>query len=152
MTTLRQHLMIGLTVCSLGVASFATHAQEAPAGAAPGHARFAERLATHQAKLHDKLKLTAEQEPAWNTYVAAIAPPAGAAPIDRAAFAQLSAPEKMEKWLTLSKEHIVLQENHLAALKTFYAVLTPEQKSVFDHHASAGWHGMRGREHGPAMH
>ncbi|MES2739525.1 MAG: hypothetical protein V4754_01035 [Pseudomonadota bacterium] len=95
MTTLRQHLMIGLTVCSLGVAHFAAQAQEAPAAAARGQARFAEGRARHQAKLHEQLKLSAEQEPAWNTYVAAIAP-AAAPPDERAALAHLSAPEKME--------------------------------------------------------
>ncbi|MES2739526.1 MAG: Spy/CpxP family protein refolding chaperone [Pseudomonadota bacterium] len=49
--------------------------------------------------------------------------------------------------MTLSKARIALQESHLAALKTFYAVLTPEQKAVFDQHAWPAGHGRRHAAH-----
>ncbi|MEG0885841.1 MAG: Spy/CpxP family protein refolding chaperone, partial [Janthinobacterium sp.] len=104
-----------------------------------------------QARLHDKLKLTAAQEPAWATFTAANAPkkPMGDWKAKREAMAKLSAPERMEQWIAMSKERIASQESRLASLKTFYAVLTPEQKKVFDDSVPGGKHGgMRGRHHG----
>lgn len=115
-----------------------------PMGAGPG--KYAERIEKRQAALHDKLKLTAAQEPAWNAFIAASAPKLPAARPDRAALAQLSAPERAEKRHELHKQMLAHQETRLAALKTFYAQLTPEQQKTFDeatrrHHGRAGHHG-----------
>jgi len=54
-----------------------------------------------------------------------------------------SAPERCEKWIDKSKQHIGLQETRLAALKIFYAVLTPEQQKVFDDNVPGGEHGPK---------
>ncbi len=171
--TVRKHLIVALSVLGMGAASLTVHAQQAPAGApaatnpkaAPDGPRAhrgehrgehrgnpAERMAKYQARLHDKLKLTAAQEPAWTTFTAASAPkkPAGDWKAKREAFAKLSAPERMEQWIAMSKERIAGQESRLASLKTFYAVLTPEQQKVFNDSMPGGKHGgMRGhRGHG----
>lgn len=106
-----------------------------------------EEMAKRQAALHDQLKLTAAQEPAWKAYLAAIAPSQTDKPWgDRAAMDKLSAPERMEKHLAMMKEHEARAEAHLAALKTFYATLTPAQRATFDKatshaHAHHGPHG-----------
>lgn len=170
--TVRKHLIVALSVLGMGAASLTVHAQQAPASApaatsnpkaAPDGPRAhrgerggehrgergnpAERMAKYQARLHDKLKLTAAQEPAWATFTAANAPkkPAGDWKAKREAFAKLSAPQRMEQWIALSKERIAGQESRLASLKTFYAVLTPEQQKVFDNSVPGGKHGgMRG--------
>lgn len=166
--TVRKHLIVALSVLGMGAASLTVHAQQAPAStpatsaasnpkAAPDGPRAhrgergnpAERMAKYQARLHDKLKLTAAQEPAWTTFTAASAPkkPAGDWKAKREAFATLSAPERMEQSIAMSKERIAGQESRLASLKTFYAVLTPEQQKVFNDSVPGGKGGHRG--HGP---
>jgi len=138
MNTLRKSLIIGMTVIGLSSAMGA-QAQEATT---PHHrayaatkfdpAKRAEHVAQRQQKLHDALKLTAAQEPAWATYIAAMKPQTPVGRADRVSFKDLPAPERMEKALERQKEHLAKQESRLAALKTFYAVLTPEQQKAFD--------------------
>jgi hypothetical protein len=158
MNVLRKSILIGFTV--LGMA--AAHAQDTtpPAGrhsagerAEHMQAKMADMFAKRQAKLHDLLKLTAQQEAAWSTYQAAIKPaPMSGTPPDHAAFAKLPAPERMAKMLDFSKQHQAKMEAHLAALTAFYGQLTTEQKAVFDKHSMGGMHGGHrggwGRHHG----
>ena len=177
--TVRKHLIVAMSVLGMGTASLTVHAQQAaasaPAASAPANARVVpeghrggprgehrgergnhgERMAKYQARLHDKLKLTAAQEPAWTAFKAANAPkkPNGDWKAKREAFARLSAPERMEQWIAMSKERIAGQESRLASLKTFYAVLTPEQKKVFDDSVPGGKDGgMRGHHRGHGGH
>lgn len=171
MKTLQKQLLIGLTVLGMGSVSLAARADDnygghewhQDGGHGRGHDRghmMAERMAHFQAHLHDRLKLTAAQEPAWNAYLAAVKPqmPAkGAADAHQAPgagmkeFAALPAPQKMEKMLEMQKKHEAMQEHHLAALKTFYATLTPEQQKTFDHSLMMGMH-HRHHEHGRHHH
>lgn len=85
-----------------------------------------------QAELHDKLKLSANQEGAWKTYTDAtmknLTPPKRTG-MD---FDSMTAPQRMEKGLEFMKERQSRMEAQLGALKTFYAGLTPEQQKVFD--------------------
>ena len=147
MNVLRKSILIGFTV--LGMA--AAHAQDTTppagrhdAGAHAEHmqAKMADMFAKRQARLHDLLKLTAQQESAWATYQAAIkpAPMSGARP-DRAAFRKLPAPERMAKMIDFSKQRQAKMEAHLTALTAFYAQLTPEQKAVFDERGMGGKRG-----------
>jgi Spy/CpxP family protein refolding chaperone len=101
----------------------------------------------HLERLHDKLKLTAAQETAWKKF-AAHEPLRGKADRpDPAEMEKLNAPQRMEKGI----EHMRAMEKnmteHLAALKQFYAVLTPEQQKAFDQHmpgfGDRGKHGGR---------
>lgn len=163
MNTLHKSLLIGMTVLGLGSAGFTAQAQEQNAAGRHGHAvsqeeraarhaehraKFAAHLAQRQAKLHEQLKLTAAQEPAWQAYIAATAPQPVAARAERSSYAQLSAPERMEKRLEMAKQHLAKQEARLAALKTFYAVLTPEQQKTFDSATARQGRG-HGRHHMP---
>ncbi|MFZ6645501.1 Spy/CpxP family protein refolding chaperone [Undibacterium sp. TJN25] len=157
MKSLKNKFFIGLTALTMTAGAYA---QSASAPAAPtaapvakhagmDRAKWAEkmkaRMAKHQAELHAKLKLTAAQEPAWKTFIDATAP--GPMPMhkpeDRKAFDKLNTPDRMEKGLQMMKEHQAKMEAHLAALKTFYAVLTPEQQKTFDA-AHRHMHGHRG--------
>jgi hypothetical protein len=163
MKTLPKQILIALTVLGMGSVSLAARADDNHQGGGHdwhqdgghGHHDMGERMAHFQARLHDHLKLTAAQEPAWNAYVAAIkpqAPAAGAAHQDHRAdwkaFAALPAPQKMEKMLDMQKKHEAMQEHHLAALKTFYATLTPDQQKTFDHSMMMGMHHRHhGRHH-----
>ena len=145
MTTLRKNIIIGLTVLGLGAASFTVQAQEAQPGM---HAKWAERAAQHQRKLHDLLKLTPSQDSAWASYTASARsahPRAGHG--ERGAWKTMTAPQRMEKHIEMAKQHIATMETRLAALNSFYAVLTPEQKKLFDAHSMG-----HGGEHGRQLH
>lgn len=73
---------------------------------------------------------------------------------DRAAMDKLSAPERMGTHLQMMKDNEARMSTQLAALKTFYATLTPEQQLVFNkqtmhgnwHHGHHGEHGERAAE------
>ena len=166
MNTLRKSILIGLTVIGMGATSVAalaeTSADQSPAAKhGDMHGKMGEMMAEHmakaQAKLHDELKLTAAQEPAWAAFTASMTPSMPAAPaakMDHEAMAKMSAPEHLEKMLARSKEHQAKMEAHLASLKTFYAALTPEQQKIMDKHVMRMMHrhmamrGMMMRHHG----
>ena len=93
------------------------------------HEKMMER---HHTLLHDALKLTTEQEPAWKKLMESEQPrPAlsGGQPED---WAKLNAPERAEKMLELSKARQVQMAEHVTALKAFYALLTPDQQKIFE--------------------
>lgn len=151
MNTLKKTLLAGLASLSLGAAMAPASAQDAEGR--HGHAAALEKMqsmrAAHfterTAKLHAALKLTAAQEPAWTAFVAAITPAAGAhTHPDRAAIAAMTAPERMEKHIAMAKARLATMEAHQAALKTFYAVLTAEQKKAFDENSIGGKNGPHG--------
>lgn len=168
MNAMRKSFMIGLTVLGMAATSMAAQAQDGKPedGKAqqqhrdhkPDPARMQEKMgeffAMQQARVHYQLKLTPAQEPAWNTYQAAIKPvmPAGPRP-DMKAWMATPAPDRMAKMIEMGKQHIATEESHLAALRTFYATLTPEQKKAFDHSMMGGHHrGHHGFGHGGGEH
>lgn len=82
--------------------------------------------------LHDKLKLTPEQETAWKSFHEKMKPTESRNRPDRSELASLHAPERREKMLSMMKEHENRMAERVAAVKEFYAVLTPEQQKLFD--------------------
>lgn len=100
----------------------------------------------HLAKLHDKLKLTAQQEPAWKKFTANNPMADKSLRPDPAEMAKLNAPQRLEKGLEHMKAMEAKMTEHLAALKEFYAVLTPEQQKIFDEETPHG--GMRDHRRG----
>jgi len=113
-------------------------------------AKRAQMHAKHLANLKAKLKITASQEAAWNTFADSMKPPAdmmGKRP-DRAEMEKLTTPERIDKMQALHKEHMAAMEammnKHAEATKAFYAVLSPEQQKTFDAEtAKMGPHGDR---------
>jgi Spy/CpxP family protein refolding chaperone len=172
MNTIRKNLVIAFTAAGLFGAAIGAQAQntapvegshahamtaeqrlakkaERQAKAGERHAKMAQKRAEHQAKLHDLLKLNAAQQPAWDAFVASRTPANKAerpARPDRAAWASLSAPQRMQKGIDLQKQRVARMEQRLAALNSFYAVLTPEQRKVFDEQ-SKGRKGGRHHQH-----
>lgn len=142
MKSLKNKFFIAAAVAGLGLSlNSGLYAQNMPT--ADGHAaapmehskmaeKMQERMSKHRAAIHDKLKLSAAQEPAWKSFVEATTPGQRPAAPDRKEMDKLNTPERMEKMLERFKEHQSRMEQHLAALKTFYAVLTPEQQKIFD--------------------
>ena len=101
------------------------------------------------AKLHDALKITPAQENAWNAFVASMQPRTHE-PHDRAAWANLTAPERMAKMIEHQKQRTDALEQRQAALDTFYSVLNADQKKTFDEKAARFGHGHgmhRGWQH-----
>ncbi|MBS1189395.1 MAG: hypothetical protein H6R10_1187 [Rhodocyclaceae bacterium] len=105
----------------------------------------AERMQQHRKALHDALKLTPDQEPAWKKFTESMQPMARPDRGQPGEWAKLTTPERADRMLEMSKQHQDRMATHVAALKDFYAVLTPEQKKTFDDfHA-----GPRGGRRGP---
>lgn len=158
MNSIRKHLLIGLAVLSIGGTSLAVQAQDSRAAGAAAtltqeqkHARWSERAAARQQKLREQLKLTASQDAAFASYIAARKPQRLGQKVERDAWKTMSTPARMELRLERARGRLTAMENQVAATKAFYAVLTPEQQKVFDENsARRGWgHGGRGhRGHG----
>lgn len=168
MNTVRKHVLIALAALSLGGAAFAADQQAvAPQGQHhqwsqqerdAHHAKMEEHMKERAQKLHDALQLSGSQEQAWNSFVASMKPAAGQHRGDWRGMAKLPAPERMRKAIEMSKQHTAMMESRLAALDSFYSVLTPQQKKVFDEQTSHGMgghgfghRGERGEHHEGAM-
>jgi protein CpxP len=158
MNKFRKSLLIGATALSVGSSAFIANAQTAPAeqnhgdratgehhrhGGAKSPEQMKEKMARRQAELRDKLNLNASQQSAWNLFAAAITPSGDWKRPDRAEWKNLSAPERLEKQLAMLKEREARMTSVLAATKTFYATLTPEQQKIFNENFM-----VRGHRHG----
>ncbi len=111
------------------------------------------RMAEHQAALKAELKLTAEQEPAWNAFVARTAPearPARQGP--REDWSKLTTPQRLDKMAAMKVERDARMAQRHDAIKSFYATLNAEQQKVFDAKQMKGFQraGMQG--HGQHHH
>ncbi len=131
-----------------------------------------ERMAKRQAELKAKLKITPAQEGAWTTFTAAMQPTAGGMmgmrhdPKVKADMDKLTTPERIDKMQAMRAERMKTMGAEMdkrgAATKAFYAVLSTEQKAVFDAVAMhggrhggqgmGGGHGGKGGEHGRMGH
>lgn len=153
MTSIRKHLIVGLSVLAMGTAAFTAHAQDGRPGATltkeQKQAKWSERAAARQQKLRETLKLTPSQDAAFASYMAARKPQARAERPSRDDWKTMPAPARMEARLAMAKARTGHMEAQLAALKSFYAVLTPEQQKLFDENSSRrGWGMRHGRGHG----
>lgn len=128
-----------------------------------------QRMDKRQAELKAKLKITPAQEGAWTTFAAAMKPPAGGMmgmrhdPKVKAEMEKLTTPERIDKMRAIRAERMATMNAEMdkrgAATKAFYAVLSSEQKAVFDavamrggRHGMGGDHGGRGEHGGKGEH
>lgn len=144
MSTLRKQLLVGLTALSLGIGAAA-----ASPGMGGGRHMDGEGYSEHRkermeqrlTELRGKLNLNAQQETAWNAYIAGMKPGERPARPTRAEMEKLSAPERMEQMharMKVGEQHMA---QRVAATRDFYAVLTPEQRKIFDESFPAGRYG-----------
>ncbi len=101
-------------------------------GGPGGPERHARMVEQHHQRLHDALKLTPEQESGWKKLMEtqdAMHRP-GRPPADD--WSKLTAPERADKMLAMSRAHNEQLSEHVGALKNFYASLSAEQKKTFD--------------------
>ena len=98
------------------------------------HAQMQKRMAERQAAFKAELKLTPEQEPAWNAFIARTQPQAGAAPRrgDREDWSKLTTPQRLDKMQALKAERDAALAKRIDAIKSFYAALNTDQQKVFD--------------------
>ncbi|PWF54853.1 Spy/CpxP family protein refolding chaperone [Massilia glaciei] len=169
MTTLRKILAIAMAALIMAGSGLAAHAHQGAhaGGTEPGarHAqmhgkgahgkgehgkgareKWAQRKAERQTRLHDALKLSAAQEPAWAAYQATLkrAPRDAAKGAGHGQRVALPAPARMERMIARQKARTMAMEARLPALGALYAALSPEQKKVFDEQRHGrGQHGKR---------
>ena len=146
---MKSRLSAVLLASTLSLTAIAAIADTAPWAGHSDTAR-AEKMYTHHiTELKTKLHITPDQESAWKTFAEALKPQPhdGKQRPDWKSLAQLSTPERIDQLHTLRLQHQTeentMHDQHDAAIKTFYAVLTPEQKKTFDsvhmqHHHD--WH------------
>jgi len=106
-----------------------------PMGSGPMHGPMGGGMMNHEAmqqNLHDQLKLTADQEGAWKTFIGSMKPPQSTPKDSTADWGKLTTPQRADKMLAMAKMHQQEMESHVKALKTFYAALTPAQQKIFD--------------------
>jgi protein CpxP len=105
------------------------------AGPMEGHGDHAAMMQHHIQHLRDVLQLTPAQEPALQALVAAMKPPEGLREKMKAeheAMAQLTTPQRLDRMKARMAEHEAMMDQHIAAVKHFYAQLTPAQQKAFD--------------------
>lgn len=106
----------------------------------PRFERMQQRMAQRQAELKEALQLTPAQESAWNAYTTAIKPQTPPR-IQAASEDGLTAPQRMERHLTLMQERQAQMTQRLQAMRQLYDTLSPEQRQTFDRfHQSHGRH------------
>jgi Spy/CpxP family protein refolding chaperone len=136
MTSYRALLSSLLLASSLGFAASPAVAMSHGCGPMNAAGDFmehrAKQMEQHHKKLHAALKLTPDQDAAWTKMTGSEQPMAKEEPGKAEDWAKLTTPERADKMLERMKAHQAQQVEHVAALKEFYAVLTPEQKKVFD--------------------
>lgn len=153
MKALSKAFVIGATIIGLGATALPAVAEEAPqhqyAATKFDPVKMQERMDEHAQRLHDALKITPAQEGAWQAYLSARKSNMPQHDqIDRAAMKEMPAPQRMEKHIEMAKARITRMESNLAATKTFYAALTPEQQKLFDEKTEhAGAHQRGGMMH-----
>ena len=111
-----------------------------------------QRMQHRMESLKRILQVTPNQEPAWDTFAAAMRP---AHPMmqwhQRGEFEHLATPERIDRLRQLRTERDAEMDRRGEATKVFYAQLTPAQQKAFDEISLKllkGGHGHRGRHHG----
>ena len=141
-----KRIMLSLAAVGLTTMALVAGAQEHMSGACKDaankadcmHAQMDRRMQEHEAKLHDSLKLTAAQEPAWKALTDSFHQQMTALEADHKAMPahsdmeKMSAPQRMENHINMMQKHIAAMQTQLAALKAFYAVLSPEQQATMN--------------------
>jgi Spy/CpxP family protein refolding chaperone len=147
MTRYRTLFSSALLASSLGIVAVPAVAMPPDCVAQPARGPFSEyhseRLEQHHKSLLAILKLTPAQEPAWNKLLEAERPQPRLEPAKAEDLAKLTTPERADRMLELMKAQEQHLSQHAAALKEFYATLTPEQRKGFDAYHSGLLDGKR---------
>lgn len=94
--------------------------------------RQQQRAAQRQERLKQILQITPAQEGAWSTWIASRQAGKSFQRGQRAEFAQLTTPERIDRMRTLRAARAAEADRRGEATKAFYAALTPAQQKAFD--------------------
>jgi len=94
--------------------------------------------AAHMDKLKAELKITPDQESAWQSFANTVKQQSESMKAWRktAQNTPQTAPDRMDRQVELMKQREAGMEAVAKAMRQFYAVLTPEQKAVLDKRAN----------------
>jgi len=120
-------------------------------GMGPGHGPMANvdpaaRADARLADLKAQLKITAEQDTAWQTFANAVKEQASGMQALRAQMqaGSATAPERMAQRASVMQQRAAGMTTMTKAFDALYGVLTPEQKTIADQHfGTMGPHGGR---------
>lgn len=143
MQSIFKPLLVGTLLATSAMLAQAQTAPAAPTGMQQPERmqqRMQERMASRLAALKTRLGLSAAQEGAWNTYLAAMQPPASGMMAgnraDRRKMAEewraMTTPQRLDRMATLKTERDAQMNRRAQATRDFYATLSPEQQKVFD--------------------
>jgi len=102
---------------------------------------FKERMELRHKRMKEQLKITVNQEAAWNTFNEQMLALKRFDRPNLEEFAKLNSPERMEKRLEMMRQFQDAMAKRIEVVKTFYASLNAEQQKAFD-----DWHSPRWRE------
>ncbi len=116
--------------------------------------RMAKRFERYEARRTERLnalkadlKITTEQEAAWLAFINRTAPDTSKMKkrmVQRQDWQGLTTPERIDRMQAMHAERQAMMNKRLDAVKSFYAVLSPEQQKVFD---QKGMRSVRGGKH-----
>lgn len=162
LSTVSRHVMLAALLAGGGLLIGSAYATATDAGSdkprcearsgQPMKGDHQAKRAAHFSALKDKLQLAPGQEAAWSAFTQTMQArprPDGMAPkAMRENFAKLSTPQRLDRVQAMAERHQVRMTERAAAVKAFYAQLTPAQQQVFDVEAMPqGWHGRPHRHH-----
>jgi Spy/CpxP family protein refolding chaperone len=107
--------------------------------------RMKERMLKRAQELKAKLKLSPEQQPAWESYMAAMKPSGLVVRPSPAEMEKLTTPERLDKMREMRQQRDAEMDRRIEATKAYYATLTPEQRTIFDAHTARMRHDFRPR-------
>lgn len=127
--------LVSLAACAVLAGAPLSLALVGPALAQPYGGSYGGDAQDQLRSLHAALRITAAQEDAWRDFVAASQPDPQQQARQRAAQAMLpglTAPQRVDLSIAAMQADLATMRQRGAALKAFYATLTPAQQSTFD--------------------
>lgn len=140
----KRALLVGLLAGSgiLAASAYATADRESAGkpDCEARHAMKADQWEAHHAErmagLKEKLKLAPEQEAAWKAFADASQPGPRRMGADREAMRaeleKLTTPQRLDRMQAMAEMRHARMAERVAATRSFYAQLSPEQQRVFD--------------------
>lgn len=157
MTRVFKPLIKPLLMASLIAGALTAQAQPTPPAGREQAARNdrSAMMQSHMAQrtndLKAKLKLTPQQQAAWDQYAQAMKPAPHAHP-SRAEMDKLTTPERLDRMRELRRQRDAEMERRDEATRAFYATLSADQKKIFDANTGRAMNdrgSRRERMHGP---
>ena len=160
-----RHIALASLLCVSAGFGLAQGGPGVPGGPAGGmgrhdpaemHTRMQAHMDKRLAEFKVKLKITPAQEAAWTSFSTALKPtPRPDMAATKAEMDKLPTPERLDRMRALRTQHMAEMNSRMdqraEATKSFYAVLSPEQKKLFDDEFTRATSGRGGHSMGGMM-